>query len=168
MNLVTAIPQIILVHSMGNYVAALGQADDLHGHSFAFTGVQVGRQLPSTLLEPPAGASTTLPVVRRDTTTPSLAALKAHYTHEGASLLMPSTTVGVNKQVEHTCMIPLMWAPYFIEGGTPKATYDKIEMLVAASPESHQPSFEFIQDWGNMHASLLGTPLQPHTNLVWQ
>jgi hypothetical protein len=69
MNSVTAIPKIILVHSLGNYVATLGQADDLHGHSFAFTGEQVGNQLPSALLEPPAGASTTL--VRRDATTPS-------------------------------------------------------------------------------------------------
>jgi hypothetical protein len=46
------------------------------------------------------------------------------------------------------CMIPLMWAPYFIERGMPKATQDKIEMLVPASPEAHRPSFEFIQDWG--------------------
>jgi hypothetical protein len=146
MNSVTAIPRIILVHSVGNYVVTLGQADDLHGHSFTFTGDHVGNQLPSALLKPPAGASTTL--VRRDATTPSLAAMRTHYTQDGAALLMPSTTIGVNKQVAHMCMIPLMWAPYFIEGGTPKATHDKIEMLVAASPEAHRPSFEFIQDWG--------------------
>jgi hypothetical protein len=144
MNSVTAIPRIILVHSVGNYVVTLGQADDLHGHSFAFTGEQVGNQLPSALLEPPAGASTTL--VRRDATTPSLAAVRTHYAQDGAALLMSSTTIGVNKQVAHMCMIPLMWAPYFIEGGTPKATHDKIKMLVAASPEAHRPSFEFIQD----------------------
>ena len=28
-------------------------------------------------------------------------------------------------------MIPLMWAPYFIEGGTQQVTLDKIELIVA-------------------------------------
>jgi hypothetical protein len=42
-NSMTAIPEIYLVHSLGNYVVALGQADDLHGHSFAFAGEQVGK-----------------------------------------------------------------------------------------------------------------------------
>jgi hypothetical protein len=31
-------------------------------------------------------------------------------------------------------MIPLMWAPYFIVGGTLKDTLDKIELLVASVP----------------------------------
>jgi hypothetical protein len=37
-NSATATPKIELIHSIGNYVIALGQADDLHGHTFAFVG----------------------------------------------------------------------------------------------------------------------------------
>jgi hypothetical protein len=170
MNSATAIPQIMLVHSVGNYVVALGQADDLHGHSFAFTGEQVGNQLPSALLEPVVGAASTL--TRHDATTPSQETLVAHYATAGASLLMPSTTVGINKQVAGMCMIPLMWAPYFIEGGTPKATYDKIEMLVAATPEAHRPSFEFIQDWGRYACVAAGhappASHMPSVSIAWR
>jgi hypothetical protein len=41
-NSATAVPQIELIHSMGTYVVALGQADDLHGLTFAYVGEQVG------------------------------------------------------------------------------------------------------------------------------
>jgi hypothetical protein len=34
-------------------------------------------------------------------------------------------------------MIPLMWAPYFINGGAPKETLDKLELLVAAIPVAY-------------------------------
>ena len=40
------IPTIELIHSIGNYVAALGQPDNLHGHSFAFVGETVGLVQP--------------------------------------------------------------------------------------------------------------------------
>ena len=50
------IPTIELIHSIGNYVVALGQPDNLHGHSFAFVGETVAGQLPSTFLEPAGGA----------------------------------------------------------------------------------------------------------------
>jgi hypothetical protein len=45
-NSATAIPRIKLIHSVGNYVVVLGQANDFHGHAFAFVGEQVGDQLP--------------------------------------------------------------------------------------------------------------------------
>jgi hypothetical protein len=63
---------------MGNYVVALGQADDLHGHTFAFVGDQVGDQLPSTFLEPAqGGALTAFSTVRVNV--PSQAVITAHY-----------------------------------------------------------------------------------------
>jgi hypothetical protein len=142
----TAVPTIELIHSIGNYVVVLGQVDDLHGHSFAFVGETTGDQLPSSLLEPTAGVATT--VTRRNVPVPDLATVQGHYAQAGASVLMPSGTGGPNADVASVCMIPLMWAPYFIEGGTPKATLDKIEQLVAASAVEHRPSFSFIQDWG--------------------
>ena len=50
MNSATAIPKIKLrIHSMGSYLVALGQPDDLHGHTCAFVlGEQIRDQLPST------------------------------------------------------------------------------------------------------------------------
>ena len=45
MNSATAIPKIELIHSMGSYLVALGQPDDLYGHTFAFGGDQIGDQL---------------------------------------------------------------------------------------------------------------------------
>jgi hypothetical protein len=157
----TAVPTIELIHSIGTYVVVLGQADDLHGHSFAFVGETTGDQLPSAFLEPDAGVATT--VVRNTVSVPDLATVQGHYAQPGASVLMPSTTVGTNAEVALVCMIPLMWAPYFIEGGTPKATLDKIEQLVTASPVAHRPAFSFIQDWGRF-ACVAAGPQAPQSH----
>ena len=43
LNSATAIPKIELIHSMGSYLVALGQLDDLHGQTFAFVGVNSRR-----------------------------------------------------------------------------------------------------------------------------
>ena len=62
---------------MGNHVVALGQADDLHGHTFAFAGDHVGDQLPSTFLEPAqGGALGAFSTV--DVNVPSAAVVTAH------------------------------------------------------------------------------------------
>ena len=45
MKSATAIPNIELIHSMDSYLIALRQPDDLHGHTFAFVGEQIGDQL---------------------------------------------------------------------------------------------------------------------------
>jgi hypothetical protein len=51
-NSAAATPKIEWIHSIGNcHVAALGQPNNLHGHTFAFVGDQVGEQLPSTFLK---------------------------------------------------------------------------------------------------------------------
>jgi hypothetical protein len=85
---------------------------------------------------------------------------------------MPSTTVGVNKQVSNMCMIPLMWLPYFIEGGTPKATHDKIEAMIATMPAASRPPFEFIRDWGRYACVAAGhappTSHQPSVAVAWR
>jgi hypothetical protein len=65
-----------------------------------------------------------------------------HYAQEKASVLIPSTTAGVNHTIANACMIPTVWAPSFLLGGTPKETLDKVELLVAASPTEHLPSLE--------------------------
>ena len=45
-------------------------------------------------------------------------------------------------------MIPPMWAPYFIGGGTPKATLDKIELMIASVVPADRGLSEFISQWG--------------------
>jgi hypothetical protein len=65
---------------------------------------------------------------------PSEAAVHDHYTQNNAPIFMPSGTAGVATNLMEVCMIPLMWAPYFIMGGTPKDTLNKIELLVASVP----------------------------------
>ena len=49
-------------------------------------------------------------------------------------VFLPSDTVPVGEDLElmDVCMIPLMWAPYFIGGGTPKETLDKITLMIAS------------------------------------
>jgi hypothetical protein len=59
-NSQTAVPKIELIHSIGNYVVALGQVDDLHGHSFAFVGESIGNQLSSTFLVPSMQAAASI------------------------------------------------------------------------------------------------------------
>ena len=45
-------------------------------------------------------------------------------------------------------MIPLMWAPYFIGGGTPKETLDKITMMIASVAPPDRALYEGIAQWG--------------------
>jgi hypothetical protein len=124
---------------------ALGQVDDLHGHLFAFVGESTGQQLPSTFLAAAMGAAAAAAIDRHHVRTPTAEAIQAHYAPNGASVLVPSNIAGVDVEVADMCMIPIMWTPYFIEGDTPKAMLDKIDMLVEASPEEHCPTFRFIQ-----------------------
>ena len=49
-------------------------------------------------------------------------------------MFLASTTGDVSTEMMEGCMIPLMWAPYFIGGGTPMETLDKIDLLVASVP----------------------------------
>jgi hypothetical protein len=158
-NSLSAIPRIELIHSIGNYVVALGQVDDLHGHSFAFVSESTGQQLPSTFLAPATGAASAIDrhPVRR---VPTAEAIQAHYARNGILILVPSNVAGEDTEVADMCMIPLMWAPYFMEGGTPKATLDKIDTLVEASPEEHRPAFRFMQSWGR-YACVAAGPAPP-------
>jgi hypothetical protein len=85
---------------------------------------------------------------------------------------MPSTTAGTEAEVALMCMIPLMWAPYFIEGGTPKLTLDKIQQLVAASPAEYRPAFAFIRDWGRYSCLAAGAAApgvhRPSVAVAWR
>jgi hypothetical protein len=170
-NSATARPKIELIHSMGTYVVALGQADDLHGLTFASVGEQVGDQLPSTFLEPQDGGAL-LAFELVNVEVPEEAALTAHYAQANAPLLMPHNTDGVDTDLMDVCMIPLMWAPYFIGGGTPKETFDKIESLVAAVPAADRDAYEFIQQWGRyscVAAGNLGAEInQPGSAVMWR
>lgn len=155
-NSVTATPKIELIHSMGNYVVALGQADDLHGHTFAFVGDQVGNQLPSTFLEPARGGALGA-FATAYVDVPSEAVVAAHYAQDHPPFFLPSTTAGVATDMIELCMIPLMWAPYFISGATPKETLDKIELLVASVAAADRHLYEFIQQWGRYACVAAGT-----------
>jgi hypothetical protein len=132
---------------MGTYVVALGQEDDLHGQTFAFVGEQVGDQLPSTFLEPTVGGALgALDIV--SVAVPSEAAVTAHYAQANAPAFLPSDTDGVDTDLRELCMVPLMWAPYFMSGGTPKETLDKIELLVASVFAADRDVYQFIREWG--------------------
>ena len=57
--------------------------------------------------------------------------IDAHYAQAQAPVVLPSNTGGEDIELMDVCMIPLMWTPYFIGGGTPKVALDKIELMVA-------------------------------------
>jgi hypothetical protein len=91
-NLATGILKIKLaIHSMGDYVAALGQPDDLHGHMFAFVGDQVGEQLPSTFLKPKLGG-TLVAFLTVNIDAPSQAVIVAHCAQANAPIILPSVS----------------------------------------------------------------------------
>jgi hypothetical protein len=165
-NSATAIPRIKLIHSvLGKHVVALRQADDLHGwHAFAFVGEQVGDQLPSIFLEPNnTGAWSLFNFV--NVQVPTKANVTAHCAQANAPIFLTSNAAGVATDVMTACMIPLMWASYFISGDTPKATLDKIERLVASVPVEDRVLCSCIQ-----HFSDFGLPhmlwwIWPHARL---
>jgi hypothetical protein len=144
-NSSTVAPRVQLITSLGIYVIALGSTDELHGKSFAFVGEQNDDQLPSTIMEPDSHMPPA--VIRNQVVVPSKVTLRIHYQQDHPTDLMPSTTLGSNQNLSNLCMVPLMWAPYLIAGGTPKEIFEKVELLVAASPAEHRPSFERIRQW---------------------
>ena len=61
--------------------------------------------------------------------------IEVHYSQANAPVFLPSNTRDDAIELMDVWMIPLMPPPpYFIEGGTPKATLDKIELMVASVP----------------------------------
>jgi hypothetical protein len=150
---------------MGACVVALGQSDDLHGLTFACVGEQVGDQLPSTFLEPQDGGAL-LAFGLINVEVPSAAALTAHCAQAAAPLLMPHNAAGVDTELTDVCMIPLVWGPCFIGGGTPKETCDKIELLIAAVPAADRDACESIQQWGRCLCVAAGNLGQKSTSLA--
>ena len=64
---------------------------------------------------------------------PTQAMIDAHYAQAQAPVVLPSNTGGEDIELMDVCMIPLMCPLYFFIGdGTPKATLDKIEFMVAS------------------------------------
>jgi hypothetical protein len=107
-NSVTAIPKIELIHSMGTHALVLGQADDLHGHAFAFVGDQVGNQLPSTFLEPAGGGALVAFETINVEASSEADVNNAHHAQANAPLfLVPSNAVGVDTDLMEVCMISL-------------------------------------------------------------
>ena len=72
---------------------------------------------------------------------PTQATIDAHYAQANPPVFLSSDTVGEDLELMDVCMIPLMWAPYFIGGGTPKEILDKITLLIASvAPPQTGPS----------------------------
>jgi hypothetical protein len=169
-NSPTTQPRVQLITTVGIYVVALGSVDELHGHSFAFVGEQSDDQLPSTFLEP--ATNMVQAVALQNVTVPSQAVVDTHYAQENPSALMPSTTAGVVKSVARIGMVPRVWAPYLIQGGSPKETLDKIELLVAESPAEHRPAFESIQVWARYacvaRSATIPGARQPAVAVAWR
>ena len=76
------------------------------------------------------------------------ATIDAHYAQANPPVFLPSDTVREDIELMHVCMIPLMWAPYFIGGGTPKATLEKIELMIAPVIPADSALYEIIAQWG--------------------
>jgi hypothetical protein len=117
-NAPTAAPKIQLITSVRIYVTALGKTNELHRHSFAFVREQSDDQLPLMVLEPSTNISQM--VLQTNVGGPTKAVVNTHYAQENPSVLMPSTTAGVNHDVANACMILIVWALYFILEGTPR------------------------------------------------
>ena len=83
---------------------------------------------------------------------PTQATIDAHCAQANPPLFFPSDTLGEDIELLDVCMIPLMWAPYFIGGGTPKATLDKIELMIASVVPADSG------DYTNSYPSGAGTP----------
>ena len=79
---------------------------------------------------------------------PTQATIDAHYAQAIAPMFLPSNTGGEDIELMDLCMIPLMWALYFIGGGTPKATLDKIELMVTSVAPGDRGLYKFISQWG--------------------
>ena len=79
---------------------------------------------------------------------PTQATIDAHYAQANPPLFLSSNTLGEDIELMDVCMISLMWAPYFIGGGTPKATLDKIELMIASVVPGDLVLYEFISQWG--------------------
>ena len=82
---------------------------------------------------------------------PLEAVVTAHYTQCNALIFVSSRTVGRNTiEMMDVCTIPIMCPPYFIEGGTPKVTLYKIELLDTSVPMADKGVvYEFIQQLGH-------------------
>ena len=72
------------------------------------------------------------------------------------------------------CMTPLMWPPTFIAGGgTPKATIDKIELMIALLVvPGERGLYAFISQWGQyacVASGLLGAEVNNSSvGTCWQ
>ena len=90
-----------------------------------------------------------------DVIVPTQGRIDAHYAQANALVFLPtSNTGGYNiKLMDMWCMIPLMWAPSFIGGGTPKETLKKIELMAASVSPDGRGLYEFILQCGagSMH-----------------
>ena len=80
---------------------------------------------------------------------PTQATIDAHYAQANPlAVFLPSDTAGEDLEPMDVCMIPLVWAPYFIGGGTPKATLDKMELMIASVVPADRALCEIISQWG--------------------
>ena len=60
-------------------------------------------------------------------------------------------------------MIPVMCPPYFIGGGTPKRTLDKIALMIAAVAPTGRALYEIISQWGR-YACVAAGQFGPEVN----
>ena len=79
-------------------------------------------------------------------------------------MFLPSKTVGEDIELMNVCMTPLMCPLYFfIGGGTPKATLDKIEFMVPSVTPGDRGLYEFISQWGR-YACVASEPFGAEIN----
>ena len=82
--------------------------------------------------------------------------IDAHYVQANPPMFLPSTTVEEDIELINVCMIPVMWPPYFIGDGTPKATLDKIKLMVALAARG---LYKFISQWGRYTSGPFGAEI---------
>ena len=94
---------------------------------------------------------------------PTQATIDTHYAQTNPPVILRSDTAGDDIELMDVCMIPLMWVPYFVGGGTPKATLDKIGLMIASIAPVDRALHEGIAQWGR-YACVAAGPFGAEVN----
>jgi hypothetical protein len=128
-NIGNDLVQVTVVYLIARYSAGFGGRNSLHGCTLALLGKTVGAQLPMIVQFSGDPANDLLHALgMEEVTVPSDDQVETYFATATAEDLMPGTTIalgGINMNLSNLCLIPLAWAPYFLNF---KAPYDAHQM----------------------------------------
>lgn len=138
-------PIVSMIHTMGQFVTALGEIGPLEGNTFMFSGDKVEGNLPSILREPDGGITGAFTSIAQKV--PTMETLEAHFQAEPASPLLPSNTDGADAVIHRLAFMPIAWAPLFLMTRTIKANLIMVNLIVQSAPEAQRPAYAYLQRW---------------------